>query len=52
MPYVIKKVSDPTYKVFKGKKSFSKKGLSLSKAKKQKIAIILSELGLSKKQKK
>ena len=50
MAYVIKKIKTG-FKVCKKddpKKCFSKKGLPLKKAKKQKIAIILSEKGLIK----
>lgn len=51
MPYIIKKVKTG-FKVCKKNQSnvcFSKKGIPMKRAKKQLIAINLSELGLSKK---
>lgn len=42
MPYKIK-ATETGYKVFSGKKSFSKGGLTKNQARKQRIAIVLSE---------
>jgi hypothetical protein len=42
MPYIIKPTATG-YKVFSGKKSFSKGGLTKNQARKQRIAIVLSE---------
>lgn len=51
MPYKIRKLPNkPLYKVYsESGKPLSKKGLSLKKAKAQKIAASLTELGIKKK---